>query len=149
MAFADWFKAKNAAAFGETEAAARQVRKVLLVDDSAFFRNLLSPLLQVAGYEVTTAESANQAIGLCDAGKEFDVIVSDIEMPGMNGFEFAETLRKTSRWQDTPIVAMSAHTSPKDMDRGRSVGFTDYIAKFDRDALLQTLSQTIAARGAA
>jgi two-component system, chemotaxis family, sensor kinase CheA len=46
-------------------------------------------------------------------------------------------------------VAMSAHTSPKDMDRGRSVGFTDYIAKFDRDALLQTLSQTIAARGAA
>jgi two-component system chemotaxis sensor kinase CheA len=148
MAFADWFRAKGGGTFGESEAVARH-KRVLLVDDSAFFRNLLSPLLQVAGYEVTTVESANQAIGLCDAGREFDVIVSDIEMPGMNGFEFAETLRKTSRWQDTPIVAMSAHTSPQDMDRGRTVGFADYIAKFDRDALLQTLSHTIAARGAA
>ncbi|MBL8837985.1 MAG: chemotaxis protein CheW [Alphaproteobacteria bacterium] len=146
MAFGDWFKAKTAEGYGDAKAGNR---RVLLIDDSAFFRNLLSPLLQVAGYEVTTAESANQALGLCEAGKDFDVIVSDIEMPGMNGFEFAETVRKSSRWQDTPIVAMSSHTSAKDMDRGRTAGFADYIPKFDRDALLQTLSQTIASRGAA
>jgi two-component system chemotaxis sensor kinase CheA len=87
---------------------------------------------------------------MCEAGKDFDVIVSDIEMPGMNGFEFAEAVRKNSRWQDTPIVALSSHATPKDLDRGRKVGFTDYIAKFDRDALLQTLSQTVSnIRGAA
>ncbi len=147
MAFGDWFKSQTSEGFDAATAAHQ--RRVLLIDDSAFFRNLLSPLLQVAGYEVTTAESANQALGLCEAGKDFDVIVSDIEMPGMNGFEFAETVRKSSRWQDTPIVAMSSHTSAKDMDRGRTAGFADYIPKFDREALLQTLSQTIASRGAA
>jgi two-component system chemotaxis sensor kinase CheA len=62
-------------------------------------------------------------------------------MPGMSGFEFAETLKKSERWRDTPLVALSSHSSPKDIARGRKVGFDDYVAKFDRDALLQTLSE--------
>jgi two-component system chemotaxis sensor kinase CheA len=148
MAFQDWFGNHGTQSFGEPSNSV--VKRLLLVDDSPFFRNLLAPLLAVAGYEVTTAENADQALGMCEAGKDFDVIVSDIEMPGMNGFEFAEAVRKSSRWQDTPIVALSSHATPKDLDRGRKVGFTDYIAKFDRDALLQTLSQTVSnIRGAA
>ena len=47
----------------------------------------------------------------------------------MNGFEFAKAVRGDSRWQDTPLVALSSHTSQQDMDRGRSVGFNDYVAK--------------------
>ncbi len=143
MAFDDWFSAHR------KESVAPANKRVLLVDDSPFFRNLLTPLLSVAGYDVTSVESADKALALCEAGEEFDVIVSDIEMPGMSGFEFAETVRKGGRWQDTPIVALSSHTSPKDLDRGRRAGFVDYIAKLDRDALLNTLSQTIQARGAA
>jgi two-component system chemotaxis sensor kinase CheA len=126
-----------------------QSRRVLLVDDSPFFRNLLSPLLQLAGYQVTTAESAAQALKLCTQGREFDAIVSDVEMPGMSGFEFAETLRRDQRWLNKPIVALSSSISDGDMDRGRAVGFTDYIAKHDRDALLTTLSQAIRTRSAA
>jgi two-component system, chemotaxis family, sensor kinase CheA len=141
LAFENWFGTHGTQSFGEPDTAS--AKRLLLVDDSPFFRNLLAPLLAVAGYEVTTAENADQALGYCEAGKDFDVIVSDIEMPGMNGFEFAEAVRKNSRWQDTPIVALSSHATPKDLDRGRKVGFTDYIAKFDRDALLQTLSQTV------
>jgi two-component system, chemotaxis family, sensor kinase CheA len=115
-----------------------------VVDDSPFFRNLLAPLLTVAGYDVTTVDSADRALGLCDAGVDFDVIISDIEMPGMNGFQFAKTVRDgTTRWQKTPIVALSSHTTPSDLDRGREVGFSDYVAKFDRDALLTTLSETL------
>ena len=64
--------------------------------------------------------------------------------------QFAETVRNSTRWQDTPIVALSSHATPKDIDRGRKVGFSDYVAKFDRDALLATLSETLGTqRGAA
>jgi len=144
LAFDDWFGAGR-----QATADAGNGRRVLLVDDSAFFRNLLSPLLDVAGYEVTTVESAVEALQLCEEGRDFDVIISDIEMPGMSGYDLAEAL-KTKRWAETPIVALSAHSSPGDIARGREVGFADYVAKFDRDALLSSLDQTIAEmRGAA
>src|SRR5579859_1193413 len=123
--------------------------RVLLVDDSPFFRNLLTPLLSVAGYDVTSVESADKALTLRDSGTTFDVIISDIEMPGMNGFEFAEAVRHDGPWSALPMVALSSHATEQDFERGREVGFTDYVAKFDRDALLQTLAQTLSTKGAA
>ena len=139
QAYQDWFRAAGEAELG----AKNKSKRVLLVDDSPFFRNLLTPLLSVAGYDVTTVESGDRALSLCEAGEEFDVIVSDIEMPGMNGFEFASAVRSAGKWQHTPLVALSSHATPKDLDRGRAAGFTDYVAKFDRDALLTTLSETL------
>jgi two-component system chemotaxis sensor kinase CheA len=143
-AYGDWFSLS--AGGGRLE---RHAKRILLIDDSPFFRNLLTPLLSVAGYDVTTAESGNEAMALCEAGADFDLIVSDIEMPGMSGFEFAEAVRRNSRWREKPLVALSSHTSPEDLDRGRAAGFNDYIAKFDRDALVQILQETLsqAARG--
>ena len=91
---------------------------------------------------MTTVTSAAEALELCERGDDFDVIVSDIEMPDMSGFELVEQLRDGSRWANLPIVAMSSHTSPAALDRGREVGFTDYVAKHDRDGLLQTLAET-------
>ncbi|HVJ51983.1 MAG TPA: chemotaxis protein CheW [Aliidongia sp.] len=139
QAFDDWFGTATEPEFGQIERA----KRVLLVDDSPFFRNLLTPLLSVAGYDVSSVDSADHALDLQEAGEDFDVIISDIEMPGMNGFEFAEAVRTTGRWRDTPMVALSSHATPQDLDRGREVGFTDYIAKFDRDALLTSLSATL------
>ena len=145
QAYNDWFGAR-----GEGEFGGEKGKRILLVDDSPFFRNLLTPLLSVAGYEVTTVESADRALNLCEAGQDFDVIISDIEMPGMDGFQFASAVKSDSRWQKTPIVALSSHATPKDLDRGRAAGFSDYVAKFDRDALLHTLSEALnAERGAA
>jgi two-component system chemotaxis sensor kinase CheA len=145
QAFHDWFEADRGKPFGEAAGS-----RVLLIDDSPFFRNLLAPLLATAGYEVTTAEGADQALALCEAGEDYDVIISDIEMPGTSGFEFAEKVRSDSRWSQTPLVALSGHATSRDMDRGRSVGFNDYVAKSDRDALLQALEDTLNhARGAA
>ncbi|MFQ5971340.1 MAG: chemotaxis protein CheW [Alphaproteobacteria bacterium] len=144
-AYPDWFKPEGERFFGS-----REDRRVLLVDDSPFFRNMLTPLLEVAGYRVTTAESADEALELYEGGQDFDVIISDIEMPGMSGFEFAEKVRAEGRWRDVPIVALSSYAAPQDLDRGRVVGFSDYVPKFDRDALLQSLSETLSAsRGAA
>ncbi len=146
QAYGDWFGSMDEAGFGDDGGGQK---RILLVDDSPFFRNLLTPLLAVAGYDVTTVESADKALALRDAGSSFDLIISDIEMPGMSGFDFAEAVRGDGRWQDTPLVALSSHATEQDFERGRAVGFNDYVAKFDRDALLQTLQQTLAAGGAA
>jgi two-component system chemotaxis sensor kinase CheA len=146
QAFSGWFggRGDQSAAHGDAG------KRILLVDDSSFFRNLLTPLLSVAGYEVTTVDSANRALALCEAGEDFDAIISDIEMPGMDGFTFASTVRQEGPWRDKPMVALSSHASAKDLDRGRVAGFSDYVAKFDREALLASLSEALSVqRGAA
>ncbi|GGF56094.1 ATPase [Terasakiella brassicae] len=141
-AFPDWFgRAETTISYGDDYQGGP---RVLLVDDSPFFRNLLTPILSVAGYKVSTAENAKKALELRSAGAFYDAIVSDIEMPEMSGFEFAEAVRSDTRWQHTPMVAMSSHATEADFERGREVGFNDYCAKFDRDALLQTLSELLA-----
>ena len=145
QAFHDWFASDRETLEGDGNG-----RRLLVVDDSPFFRNLLQPLLTVAGYEVVCVESAGAALELCEAGEDFDVIISDIEMPGMNGFELARKITSETRWSKTPIVALSSFSNPSDLARGREAGFKDYVAKTDRDALLSTLHDTLAdLRGAA
>lgn len=134
LAFSDWF--------GNEETGGEK-KRVLLIDDSPFFRNLLTPMLSVAGFRVVALENAEQAMELKNRGEVFDAIISDIEMPGMNGFEFAEALQNDELWGEIPIIALSSHTKDEDFERGRQVGFSDYVAKFDRDALVSTLIQTL------
>jgi len=143
-AFPDWFgRPETATSYGDK---ARGGPRVLLVDDSPFFRNLLTPILSVAGYKVSTADNAKKALELRSAGVMFDAIVSDIEMPDMDGFALAENVRNDTRWQRVPMVALSSHATEQDFERGREVGFNDYCAKFDRDALLQTLAEIFATK---
>jgi len=98
----------------------------------------------VAGFDVTAVETADQALKLQENGAAFDAIVSDIEMPGMNGFDFVSTLRAgEGQWSKLPIFAMSSHATPRDLERGRIAGFTDYIAKFNREGLLNALHETL------
>ena len=141
-AFADWFHRANIEGNGTNGTA-----RVLLIDDSSFFRNLIAPVLSTAGYDVTTAEDADSALKMRDGGKDFDIIISDIEMPGMDGFEFADAVRNDSRWQHTPLVALSSRATSTDFNKGREVGFSDYVAKYDRDALLAALTQTLSKNG--
>jgi len=144
QAYADWFGSYDRDRIGLAH------KRLLLVDDSAFFRNLLAPQLSAAGFEVTAVDSPDRALMMCEAGEEFDIIVSDIEMPGMSGFEFCEMVKRHGRWQNVPIVALSSHASARDLEKGRSVGFDDYVAKYDRDGLVHTLKSTLSEmRGAA
>ena len=139
LAFDDWFSGRH----GTTANTSPRGKRILLVDDSPFFRNLLTPMLSVAGYNVTTVDSAGEALSMCEEGVDFDVIISDIEMPDMNGFEFAEAVRDASRWAEVPMVALSSRTETSDIERGRSVGFNEYVSKSDRESLIQTLAETI------
>ena len=118
-------------------------KNILIVDDSTFFLNLLKPLLTAAGYNVTIAATASEALEFREQGFDFDLIVSDIDMPEMNGFEFAEEVREEGIWQETPMVALSANSSEKRFERGREAGFDNYVEKLDRDTLLKAIEEQI------
>ncbi len=137
MAFADWFSRKEMRP-------SMSAQSVLLVDDSAFFRNMLAPVLKAAGYKVRVAPSAQEGLVALRSGQTFDVVLTDIEMPEMNGFEFAETIRSDAHLASMPIIALSSLVSPAAIERGRQAGFYDYVAKFDRPGLIAALKEQTA-----
>ena len=82
--------------------------------------------------------------------QSFDVVVTDIEMPGMDGFELADAIRANPKTANMPIIALSSMISPDAIERGRHAGFHDYVAKFDRQGLIAALKeQTADTRSAA
>jgi two-component system, chemotaxis family, sensor kinase CheA len=121
-----------------------KARTILFVEDSAFFRNMLTPVLRSAGYAVTTVGGGEDALAVLKSGDQVDMIVTDIEMPGMNGYELAQAVRSDQRTASLPIIALSALTSADAIERGRQVGFHDYVAKFDRPGLLAALKEQAA-----
>ncbi len=137
MAFADWF-------FRKEMRPAASAQSVLLVDDSAFFRNMLAPVLKAAGYRVRVAPNAQEGLVALRSGQAFDVVLTDIEMPDMNGFEFAETIKADQHLSGLPIIALSSMVSPAAIERGRLAGFHDYVAKFDRPGLIAALKEQTA-----
>jgi two-component system chemotaxis sensor kinase CheA len=137
MAFPDWFTRKEM-----TPSASAQ--SVLLVDDSAFFRNMLAPVLKAAGYKVRVAPNAQEGLTVLRSGQSFDVVLTDIEMPDMNGFEFAEVIRADQHLSTMPIIGLSSLVSPAAIERGRQAGFHDYVAKFDRPGLIAALKEQTA-----
>ncbi|MFL6813392.1 MAG: chemotaxis protein CheW [Bradyrhizobium sp.] len=134
MAFADWFSRKEMRSSASAQS-------VLLVDDSAFFRNMLAPVLKAAGYRVRVAPNAQEGLMALRSGQSFDIVLTDIEMPDMNGFEFAETIRADQHLSSMPIIALSSMVSPASIERGRQAGFHDYVAKFDRPGLIAALKE--------
>jgi two-component system, chemotaxis family, sensor kinase CheA len=140
MAFSDWFTRKEMRPSMASQS-------VLLVDDSAFFRNMLAPVLKAAGYKVRTATGAQEALATLRSGQAFDVVLTDIEMPDMNGYEFAETIRSDQHFGQMPIIALSSLVSPAAIERGKLAGFHDYVAKFDRPGLIAALKEQTAHAG--
>jgi len=133
----DWFRGDRRATSSE------QKPRLLLIDDSPFFRHLVVPALSAAGFDVTAVESPAEALRLRDAGVEFEALISDIEMPEMDGLSFARNVRASGAWMRLPLVALSSRAEPEDVARGREAGFTDYVAKYDRDALLSSLRECL------
>jgi two-component system chemotaxis sensor kinase CheA len=135
QAWRDWF--------GNAQSAQTRKKRLLIVEDSDFFRQLLVPALAAAGFEVTAAGSAADALKLRDAGVMIDAIVSDIEMPDMDGLAFARCVREGGAWAALPMIALSGRASPADEERGREAGFTDYCHKFERETLMESLKHCL------
>ena len=121
--------------------------RILLVEDSAFFRNLVVPALSAAGYDIMGVAHGREALRLREAGEMFDAIISDINMPEMDGYQLVRAIRDGGPWADLPVIALSGRAEPADVEAGRQAGFTDYVAKFDRHALGGSLAQALEMRG--
>jgi two-component system chemotaxis sensor kinase CheA len=118
-------------------------KRVLYIDDSRFFRHLITPLLTSSGYQVVTVSSGEEALELKNQGEIFDIIVSDIEMPGVNGLGLAEQLNEDATWGKIPKIALSSNNSPSDIQRSLAVGYLEHVSKANRDHLLEVVNATL------
>jgi two-component system chemotaxis sensor kinase CheA len=117
-------------------------KKILLIEDVMFFRTLVKGYLKSAGYEVITAE--NGKIGLDEFKKQdFDLIVCDIEMPVMDGYEFISAVRNILNNTAIPALALTALDSEEDIKHIQEVGFDIYEAKIDRERLLTSIAELL------
>ncbi|UFS68603.1 response regulator [Geomonas sp. RF6] len=102
--------------------------RVLLVEDNDFNQMVASELLTEAGISVTLAENGQEALELV-RNNEFDAVLMDIQMPGMDGLEATRQIRAQEEFASLPIIAMTAHAMVKDRERCLSAGMNDYLSK--------------------
>jgi len=111
----------------------------LVVDDNPDITEMLAAVLRHAGYTVSTADSATGALAAALA-KRFDVVVSDIGMPGMNGYELAQALRAFPQYRAVRMVAVTGFAMYDDRDRALEAGFDTHLSKpIDPAALTQAI----------
>jgi two-component system chemotaxis sensor kinase CheA len=123
-------------------AAAPQTPAILVVDDSFTTRTLEKNILETAGYRVTVAADGLEAWTLLQ-GEAVDVLVSDVMMPRMTGFELTAKVRSDARLKHLPVILVTAQESREDRERGVAVGADAYILKsaFDQESLLNTIQR--------
>ena len=127
--------------FGESRRERKVKRRALVVDDVPDVTDMLSVLLTYAGYEVVTADSAAAAIDAADK-QQFDVIISDIGMSEMNGYELARRLRAHPAYKSVPMVAVTGYSMFDDRERSLSAGFNAHLTKpIEPQTLLDLIEQ--------
>lgn len=119
-------------------------RKVLVVDDSKYVRTLVRLILEGAGYDVAIASNGKEALEqLLEDGA--DMVVADVDMPSMNGFELTEAIRRSERFTDTPVVLVTGRETLEDKVRGLRAGANAYLRKdqFDAQHFLETMRRVV------
>ncbi|MBE1424967.1 two-component system chemotaxis sensor kinase CheA [Desulfomicrobium macestii] len=135
----DWFAVRGSIEIAD-DAGEVGVPHLLLVEDSDFFRNQVRKFIEDDGYMVDVAEDGVVAWNMLDADPEkFDLVVTDIEMPNMDGFELSRRIRQDKRFSMMPIVALTSLAGDEDVARGKAVGIDDYQVKLDKERLLQSI----------
>ena len=118
--------------------------RLLLVEDSIIIRTQMQRLLKGAGYEVTIAEDGLQGLQKVQT-QDFDLVLSDVEMPNMDGLEMSAKIRQQDKYRHLPIVLITTLSSPEDKRRGEAAGANAYLTKgnFEQQLLFDTLQQLI------
>ncbi len=100
--------------------------KILVVDDEVMMRNLLLKILESEGYQITLASSAHDALEKLEKNK-FDLMLSDVKMPGMNGFELLEEVKK--KWTDMAVIVMTGYGDAYSVKEALLKGADEYLSK--------------------
>jgi len=118
--------------------------KILVVEDSITSRTLLKNILETAGYRVNTSIDGAEAFTKASTG-DFDIIVSDVDLPKLNGFELTLKIKSDKKLSETPVVLVTSLESPDDRERGIEVGADAYLIKssFDQSNLLEIIKKLI------
>ncbi len=117
---------------------------ILLAEDTSFFRAVEKKYIESLGATVTAVKDGREAWRVLSEGKEsFDLVVTDIEMPLMDGLELTRTIRSSERYADIPIVALTSLGADTNREEGMQAGVTVYETKLDKDRLAATLKQVM------
>jgi two-component system, chemotaxis family, sensor kinase CheA len=137
-AFPDWLGTKESKVISNKNSSVARY-SILLVDDSPFFRKFMKPVLVVEGYDVTLAESAAEGLKFLEREPDkYDLVISDIDMPEMNGLEFVKEAKENRGFSHIPFIALSSHAE-SDFGDFRELGFSGYVNKSERDNLIGTI----------
>ena len=119
------------------------MKTVMSVDDSASLRQMVSFVLRDGGYDVVEAVDGLDALSKL-AGRELDLILSDINMPKMDGLELTRRLRAMSEYKFVPIVLLTTESHPEKKQEGKAAGATGWIVKpFNPDQLLAVVKKVV------
>ena len=123
----------------------RKSHHILLVEDGNFYRRQVAQMLRDAGYQVSTAENGDQALKFIQdiSADRISAVVSDIEMPVMNGLDFVRNLRIQAGWTHTPVVALSSRYTEAAIATGIANGFTRYLEKLNPTELISEIDKLI------
>ncbi len=133
----EWFKERR-----DAHPLPTAKKRILLVEDATFFRQMVKSYLEADGYEVESAENGKHAMDIFTE-KDFDLIVSDIEMPEMNGWDFIKAVRKQKKHNNIKAVALTALSSPEDKRKCFMAGYDEYHLKIDREGLLKMVASML------
>jgi CheY-like chemotaxis protein len=136
-------RATLAAMTNSLEAEKRGKLKILLAEDTNFFRRHVTSYLRAQGYEVVAVVNGEEAFKRLElaAPSEFSLVLTDIEMPILDGFELARKIRSRKEFSGIPVIALTTRFRNSDIEKGKEVGFTAYLEKFNGDTLTQTMDQ--------
>lgn len=120
---------------------------ILIAEDSKFFRNQVKNYMTEVGYSVIEAEDGLEGWNkLEEYGDEITMLVTDIEMPNMNGFELTQRIRSDERYSKLPIIALTTLASAEDVAKGKAVGVDEYHIKLDKERLMVSVHDYIKRR---
>jgi DNA-binding response OmpR family regulator len=118
--------------------------KILVADDEEALRRLLASCLEAEGYELITARNGAEALSLADSQKP-DLIILDVVMPLIDGFEVLRLLRKNSVTEDAPVIMLTVKDAEQDIARGWELGVDFYLTKpFELQELLSVIRSLLA-----
>lgn len=139
LRYPDWFASEDDVVIEPATAPL-----ILLAEDSGFFRTQVRKMFESKNYKVIDCEDGQIAWDLLRSEQEkFDIVVTDIEMPNMNGFEFCHHIKSDDRFKHLPVIALTSLAATSDMQRGIEVGIDDYQIKMDREKLLNSIQNFV------